>query len=173
MISVLTPTIAARADLLERCKASVQLAVEHEHIIVLDDPPSGGATAPVARANALARYDWRIILPDDDYLVPNGVEIMLGYAVDGGLDFVLGLQGQAGQDGVIYEWANTYPESGATGAFLWHKRLNAVAELPAESCFPGRTDERGNDFLLLNRWVAAGAKYASLPVRVLVHTVDG
>lgn len=173
MISVLTPTIAARAKLLDRCKASVEaLTVPHEHVIELDDPPSGGASAPVGRANARAQYDWRIILPDDDRLIPEGVEAMLELAVTNKLDFVIGLQGQAHNDGKVYAWQCTWPHTGATGAFLWHKRLNAVAELPAESCFPGRTDEMGSDYVLLQRWVASGARYASAQVRVLVHQMD-
>lgn len=171
MISVLTPTILARAELLERCKASVNLKVEHEHVIVLDEPPSGGASKPVAEANRLASYDWRIILPDDDYLVPGGVERLLSVAMENDLDFVIGAQGLATDDGQIHGWQNTWPHTGATGAFLWHKRLNEIAELPAESCFAGRSDERGNDYLLLKRWVAGGAKYASLNEHVLVHQV--
>jgi hypothetical protein len=174
VISVLTPTIASRAHLLPRCKESVaSLTVPYEHIVVLDDPPSGGASAPVAKAQRMAQYDWRVIVPDDDYLVPGGVEQLLNVALEQELDFVLGSQGHSLPGGtIIYGWENTWPEPGATGAFIWHRRLNDIAELPKESCFPNRTDERGNDYLLLQRWVEGGAKFANTDIRLIVHCVD-
>jgi hypothetical protein len=188
VISVLTPTVPERAELLERCKESVrrsQLHTPHtiEHVIVGDGPCEGATyqlrsrtcspAAPVMVANYMASGDWRIIVPDDDYLWEDGLAQVHSVAVRGDYDFVMGLEGLHGRDDEsIREWAHpgNPPKPGATGAFLFHKRLLAIAHLERKSV----TGEVGGwpvgcDWVLIRSWLAAGARYACPDIKLLVH----
>jgi len=171
VISILTPTIEERADLLERARSSVRgLSVEHEHIVVQDGPPRRGCCYPIAEANRQAKFDYRFYLCDDDYLIPEGVEELLRVAIEGDYDWVYGIQGQMHHDGTIYDWVGTDPIApGATGAFVHHKRTLEIAELGPTSCYAGRNDDLGNDWVMLSAWIGAGTRYRFVPVRTVVH----
>ena len=72
MISVATPTIRGREDLLAECHASVE-ALGLSHLIEID----AGREGPAVVRNRLSeqvRTEWTLFLDDDDLLYPNYVE---------------------------------------------------------------------------------------------------
>lgn len=73
MITVITPTIASRKELLAECVKSVKAqTVPVKHTIILDDTQQG---APAIRnaAVAAATSDWVLFLDDDDLLKPEHI----------------------------------------------------------------------------------------------------
>ena len=88
LVSVITPTIPSRGDLLLECMASVKAqttAHPWEHLIRLDDKGEGNSRT-VNRIAAEARGEWYLPLADDDLLCPGALEILLAHA--GGADIV-------------------------------------------------------------------------------------
>lgn len=79
-VSVLTPTLGSRAELLTECRASVAAqTVRVEHLVEVDS----GREGPQAIRNRLATSsgsDWLLPLDDDDLLDPDCVETLLAYA---------------------------------------------------------------------------------------------
>ncbi len=72
MITVVTPTIPGREDLLAECRASVA-ALNLPHFTAVDERGEG----PAAVRNKLladVRTEWTLFLDDDDLLFPNYVD---------------------------------------------------------------------------------------------------
>ncbi len=84
VVSVLTPSILERRDLLRECEASVkaQTASEWEHLILIDRNHDGCSITMNHLARA-ARGKYVIPLADDDLLLPGAIEALLAGAVDG------------------------------------------------------------------------------------------
>lgn len=80
MISVVTPTILGREDLLVECHASVQ-ALGLTHLIEIDVDGDG----PAAVRNRLLEQvstEWTLFLDDDDLLYPNYVDTVSSHFAD-------------------------------------------------------------------------------------------
>jgi len=87
-VTVITPTISGREELLEECMASVdaQTMKPAKHLIGLDKNLEG----PAVIRNRLAKEvdtEWIAFLDDDDLLMPNHFEIHNTYMRDEGWDF--------------------------------------------------------------------------------------
>lgn len=82
-ISVITPTIASRSELLDECKASVaaQAVSVVEHLVEVD---VNGAGPSVLRNRMVGRAkgDWILPVDDDDTLDPDYVEVIAPHLTD-------------------------------------------------------------------------------------------
>lgn len=78
LVSVLTPSIPSRRELLEECKASVRYQTEQrwEHKVWIDDQGHGcGWTMNHCAMDA--RGEWLLPLADDDLLLPGALRSLL------------------------------------------------------------------------------------------------
>ena len=79
LVSVITPTIPSRADLLEECRASVAAQttkLAFEHVVLLDEHSEGNAKT-MNKLAAKARGEWLLPLADDDLLLPGCLDTLL------------------------------------------------------------------------------------------------
>lgn len=76
MISVLTPTIPERSDLLRECMLSVEAqtlsGLEYEHLIGVDEEHVG-CSVTINKLAAEAKGEWLLPLADDDLLLPGAL----------------------------------------------------------------------------------------------------
>ena len=82
-VTVITPTLPERSQLLERCKASVLAQTEEcAHLVAVDHERQG----PVRFRNFLVREEaeteWILPLDDDDTLDPDCVQTLLDHSED-------------------------------------------------------------------------------------------
>lgn len=75
VVSVLTPTIPSRADLLRECLRSVasQERDDVEHLVARDEAGEGCAVV-MNRLAERARGEWVMPLADDDLLLPGAID---------------------------------------------------------------------------------------------------
>jgi glycosyltransferase involved in cell wall biosynthesis len=88
-ITVATPTIPPRGDLLRRAAASVaeQTLPAAAHAVAIDTERRGaGATRQAALD--LVTTEWTAFLDDDDEFMPRHLEYLYGFAMDTGADYV-------------------------------------------------------------------------------------
>ena len=80
MLTVITPTVPGREDLLAQCQASVaELGLPH--LVATDSSRQG--PGPVRNALALqARTPWLLFLDDDDLLLPNYLDVVSPHLLD-------------------------------------------------------------------------------------------
>ncbi len=78
VVSVLTPSIPERRDLLRECEASVRAQTDGrwEHLIGIDRHHDGCATT-INLLGLAARGEWVLPLADDDLLLPGALETLL------------------------------------------------------------------------------------------------
>ncbi|MEN3337128.1 MAG: hypothetical protein V7647_804, partial [Acidobacteriota bacterium] len=78
LVSVLTPSIPERAEMLSECEASVaaQTFGDWEHLVVVDEARKGCAVT-MNRLAADAQGDWLLPLADDDLLLPGCLRALL------------------------------------------------------------------------------------------------
>lgn len=86
-VSVLTPSVPERADMLAECVASVDAQTFRgwEHLVLVDEGYEGCART-VNRLAADAKADWLFLIADDDLLLPDCLAAHL--SVTGGADIV-------------------------------------------------------------------------------------
>lgn len=84
LVSVLTPTIPERADMLAECCASVSAQTYNmfEHLIGVDEDHDGCATS-MNKLAAEAGGAWLLPLADDDLLLPGCIQTLLDNAAGG------------------------------------------------------------------------------------------
>jgi hypothetical protein len=82
-VSILTPSVPERADMLAECAASISSQLFHgfEHLIEIDTAREG-CSKVINRLAARAQGDWLLPLADDDLLLPGGLSSLLAHAVD-------------------------------------------------------------------------------------------
>lgn len=80
-VSVLTPTILERAELLAECIASVdaQTFDDYEHLVGVDEDREGCAVT-MNRLARKAQGEWLLPLADDDMVLPGALEALLHHA---------------------------------------------------------------------------------------------
>ncbi len=86
IISVLTPTIPERKDLLAECRASVVVQTtpdgrDFEHLI-LEDTDREGCAITMNRLAKDAQGDWLLPLADDDLLLPGCLKRLLAASAE-------------------------------------------------------------------------------------------
>jgi glycosyltransferase involved in cell wall biosynthesis len=83
-VSVLTPTVPERADLLRECERSVaaQTWPDYEHRILMDGDREGCAVT-MNKLAAEAQGDWLLPLADDDLLLPGALASLLARFTEG------------------------------------------------------------------------------------------
>lgn len=149
MVSVITATIPARAEILRtRCKPSVaaQIYTDFEHIVEMDDPPSGdwGVSARL-RALKRARGEYIAYLDDDNAYVPRHLYDLMAAITVLGCDFVF-------SDDSRYI-GNGRPEFGHIDtSTILHRR-----ELLEKATW--RRSGYAADWDLVERWLEAGATW--------------
>jgi glycosyltransferase involved in cell wall biosynthesis len=85
-VTILTPTIEGREELLAEAAASVQMQTEEvAHMVWLDTDKMGPAWCR-SRMLSLVRSEWVGFLDDDDLLDPGHVEALMALLEDGGAD---------------------------------------------------------------------------------------
>lgn len=84
LVSILTPSIPERADLLAECCASVnaQTFDSYEHLIGIDEDHDGCATS-MNKLATQAQGEWLLPLADDDLLLPGCLATLLPYRDEG------------------------------------------------------------------------------------------
>jgi hypothetical protein len=89
-VTVLTPTVTGREELLRRAQYSVRWQTWNgplDHVTVLDAPsPAEG----FQRCLDQARGELIIPLSDDDWLAPHAIDTLASLIMDGGVDFASG-----------------------------------------------------------------------------------
>jgi hypothetical protein len=184
MITVCTPSIPTRGELLARAVRSVQNQTlkPQAHIVSIDHNRIGAPAMLDATIKA-ADTEWVAILADDDEFMPNHLETLWNLVTSEGADigfthFVYSNLGNAGHlerfRGVPFDNAN--PRQ-MTGVFL--ARRDLVLEVGGHSTgFDPNSyevDESGNrigeDFLIVRRLAAAGARFAVSPVVTWIYHV--
>lgn len=98
-VTVCTPTIPAREQLLRRAAESVQRQTYQVMMSIALDHDGEGAAATRNRAWQNASTEWVAFLDDDDELRPEHVEACLEHARDTGAD-------------LVYPWFNIYNTAG-------------------------------------------------------------
>lgn len=83
LVSVLTPTIAKREQMLIECEASVA-AQTHKPVdhIILRDELADGCAVTMNRCATFTTADWLLPLADDDLLLPGCVASLLAHSED-------------------------------------------------------------------------------------------
>lgn len=83
-VSVLTPALPERFDLLEQCRASVaaQMYPDFEHLVETDHAREG-CSKVMNRLAAEAKGEWLLPLSDDDLLLPACLGTLLANASGG------------------------------------------------------------------------------------------
>ena len=78
LVSVLTPTIRERRQMLEECELTVKFQTyqEVEHVIRADEHHDG-CSVTINRCFAASKGDWVLPLADDDLLLPGGISALL------------------------------------------------------------------------------------------------
>ena len=91
-VTVITPSLPGREQLLERCRASVAAqTIPVEHLWELDEQRVGPAVLR-NRLAGRARTDWLLLLDDDDTLDPTAAQT---------------LTERAGDADIVYPWCRT------------------------------------------------------------------
>jgi glycosyltransferase involved in cell wall biosynthesis len=83
LVSVITPTIPERSELLKECIASVEAQTypHWEHVIVYDHDKAGCAKT-MNEAARQAKGEWLLPLADDDLLLPGCIQALVLVAAD-------------------------------------------------------------------------------------------
>lgn len=90
-VSVITPTIPPRRQLLTRAVDSIMAQTRPvDEIIIRSDLDRAGAAATRQLALDAVTTDWVVPLDDDDTFRDRGIEYLLGYAETTGADMVYG-----------------------------------------------------------------------------------
>lgn len=92
LVTVVTPSLPERSQLLERCRESVSAqTIPCEHLVHVDEQRLG----PQAARNTLAKQattEWLLLLDDDDTIDPNCAQTLLD---------------RAGDADIVYPWCRT------------------------------------------------------------------
>lgn len=162
-VTVVTPTLPERGDLLARCVAGVaaQTVEPAEHLIGVDWARTGHGARIRNRLIRAATTEYVALCDDDDWWLPHHLETLLGAASEA--DVVVAfyeLEDHRGEppwnarhscDPADFEWTNwTHPS-----AMLL--RREAVLDLGG---FPDPTPELWDDWGLWQRLYRAGARFA-------------
>ena len=118
-VSVLTPTIPERADLLEECIASVtaQTYPDVEHLVGVDEERRGCGWMMNQLGNN-AKGEWVLPLGDDDLLLPGAVTRLLEMSDDADVVYSPPLVSQNGEIHFFGE-PPTIPSFGLIRRTLW------------------------------------------------------
>src|SRR4051812_6555657 len=83
LVSVLTPTIPERKDMLSECRASVrkQHLLPLEHLVELDEYRSGPAFI-INKLSFQATGEWLLPIGDDDLLDPEFLNVLWPHTAD-------------------------------------------------------------------------------------------
>lgn len=153
MISVVTPTVPGREDLLYECMASVRPL---PHLIGLDRRREG----PAVVRNRLIKQvitPWTLFLDDDDLLLPNYVDAVTPHLK--GADVVYTSWLLSGADEPLpHPWD---PELLLTRNFIPVTACVRTSALRAVGGFPQAREE---DWALWLALQAAGARFTYVPV---------
>lgn len=98
-VTICTPTIPAREDLLQRAAASVAQQTTPVEMSIALDVDGDGAAVTRNRAWRNTDTEWVAFLDDDDVLCPDHVELCLRWALETNAD-------------LVYPWFNIYDASG-------------------------------------------------------------
>lgn len=84
IVSVLTPTVPGREQMLEECRLSVQAQTfgRFEHLVELDKDRAG-CSVTMNRLAERAQGEWLLPLADDDLLLPRCLETLLAHGAEG------------------------------------------------------------------------------------------
>lgn len=160
LVSVITATLSDRRNLLETARASVaaQTYPFVEHVVNLDDPPSGdwgvGARLRALRAVSLSS-EYIAYLDDDNAFLPDHLSSMVAMLERTGTDFVFSDDNR----GI----GNGRPEYGHidTSTILHRRELLKKADW--------RTSGYAADWDIVERWLAAGATWAYTGQKTLIY----
>ena len=183
-VTVCTPTIPPRAELLARAVNSVsqQTNKPQAHLIMVDNHREG-APAMLDKIITHAKTEWVAILADDDEFLPNHLEtlwqlIQSEKADIGFTHFKYSNRNDAGHlepfRGLPFD--NSNPRQ-MTGVFMAKRELlldvggHSVDFDPLSYELDQQGNRIGEDFVIVKRLAAAGAKFAVSPdVTWIYHT---
>jgi glycosyltransferase involved in cell wall biosynthesis len=148
LVSILTPSIPERGELLRECKASVeaQTVRTFEHLVWIDTERLGCAKTMNLLARE-ARGVWLLPLADDDLILPGCLRVLLSHSADA--DIVYAPPLVTGNGDTHFFGSPPYiPSFALIRASLWHE-LGGYDE--------GRRREEDRD--LWFRALAVGARF--------------
>lgn len=186
-ITVITPSIPHRGELLARAVQSVerQTLKPDAHLIMID-VLGEGAPKMLDRLLLAAQTEWVAILADDDEFLPHHLEVLYNLAIDTAADLAFShFRFDPGTDGGHLEQWRGVPFDNAnprqiTGVFLVKRDL-ALKVGGFSGGFDVTSfdkDEQGHrigeDFIFVKKLAAAGARFAnSAEVTWIYHIGHG
>lgn len=186
-VTVCTPTIPPRGEVLSRSIRSVaEQTVKPEAHLIMVDVHREGAPAMIDKTISQAKTEWVATLADDDELLPNHLEVMWDLITSQNADiafthFRYSDRNDAGHlerfRGVAFE--NDNPRQ-MTGVFMARRELllevggHSTDFDPLSYERDGQGNRIGEDFVIVKRLAAAGARFAVSPeVTWIYHTGHG
>ena len=167
MITIITPTIKGREDMLAECVASVKAQTKPvKHTIILDNKKLG---APAIRNKAVedAKTDWVLFLDDDDLLHPKHIEKIEQFLKD--FDVIVTWPEYIGMP-VQPQWL--YKEFDPSILDEWCPWGQCAAVRCSKYLEAGGQPEKGvvfEDWALWKRMREADAKFKVVPEILWVH----
>jgi hypothetical protein len=174
-ISVVIPSIAPRARLLQRAISSVSKQTRAiDHISVAFDTQRDGAAVTRQHALNSVLSDWVAFLDDDDEFLPHHIEFLMNHASDTGADYVFswyhvigGSDPRPTEFGLPWDPQN--PRQTTITCLVRTELAQACGFLPD----PGQTDDlrspdrlyAGEDWRFTERVWKSGATISHLPER--------
>jgi glycosyltransferase involved in cell wall biosynthesis len=184
LITVCTPTIPPRGELLARAVRSVQNQTlkPEAHIVSVDHNRNGGP-ATLDSAIKAADTEWIATLDDDDEWLPHHLETLWALVKDGDADlaFTHFSYSSCGDGGHLEKWRgvpydNAHPRQ-ITNVFLVRKSLWAEVGGfsggfdPDSYIVDGENNRIGYDFHFTRKCAAAGARFVNSPVVTWIYHV--
>lgn len=183
-VSVCTPTIPPRGELLSRAVRSVQAQTmrPEEHIISVDHNRRGGP-ATLDSAVRGSTMEWVATLDDDDEWLPHHLETLWSLVEDNSADlaFTHFAYSSCGDGGHLERWRgvpfdNNHPRQ-ITNVFLmrrslWEEVGGFAGGFDADSYVVDSENNRiGYDFHFVRKCAAAGAKFVNSPAVTWIYHV--
>jgi hypothetical protein len=157
VLTVITPTIPGREDLLAECKTSVA-ALGLPHLVELDTAGEGPAVVR-NRLVEQAGTQWVLFLDDDDLLLPNYLDAVRPYLAEADVVYTdWRLTGATEPQPMPYFDEYLLPHQN----FIPVTACVRVAAFQAVGGFP--TNVHLEDHALWTRMLAAGCRFAHVPV---------
>jgi len=179
-VSVIIPTVAPRANMLQRALASVTAqTLQPDAVIVQEDTEREGAAATRQRAQDRVTTEWTAPLDDDDSFYPQHLEVLAAEAARTGADLVYSWFDVCNGTDPFPQffdkpWSNDDPH---LFPVTWLGRTEAIQAAggwaDGSQGLYGHADVSGEDWRLILALVANDAHIVHLAQRTWQWTIHG
>lgn len=176
-ITVITPTLPARGQMLNRAMRSVyKQQLPAAAVAIATDVSKAGASATRQRALDMARTEWIAPLDDDDAFMPTHLLALYRHAMDTGADYVYSYFTMVGgsdpfpPDRFAAPFDPENPVETTITVLIRTELAQSVGYVPLDR---GHDTNSGEDYGMLLGCLALGAKVSHLVERTWYYNFHG